>query len=187
MEVYHYSSLVEPKLLTPRHYVEGLPSFESLAPLALGGDTDGMAALASELHQEGRRDVGKVVTELAYEHVRRSTHPEAVSRFDAVYAFENPIDAFEVIAIWPDSNAGNRWVWLCELSDDVKRSVCDVDQFFVRNRPSAEQPASWIRHWEQAVEQAEMYWVPDHDWATRELLIEGHLQMIRRIHLREVV
>ena len=179
--MYHKTSLVDPILINPQGFVHGLPEFKAVAPLVQEGDLDSAAKEAIELAAEGYDKVGKVWTELAFESVRTSEFPEAVSRLSCVFLFENALDAFEALGTWGSSPT----VWRCEISEDLKTSRCDVDHFVDRQYDVAVQSA-WQEKWNRAQSDARRYWSPGKN-PTVEILVAGPVRLVERVHLRDFV
>ncbi len=184
--LYHYTSLTQPITLTPRGFVRGLPEF-ALAQHALGGQVRKAAIVASQTDPVQQLLMPKVWAELAYEAQRRHLDPNLVSRLDAVFAFVNPLDAFEALATW-DATGSDRTVWACQVPGGAVVSFVDVDQFrsVPRDAHLGGSPAWWEAVWNDHLERAVAYWQPGQD-GTLEALVHPALSMTRRVHLRSFI
>ncbi len=156
---------------TPQSWVRKQQSFPPLAETPV-------PEKAVELHGAGTPQVEKVWTELAYETVRLEVAPELPPRLDSLFAFADPIEAFD----FGYETLGVKQAWMGEVLDGVPWAQVDVGAFRVE-RVDETTVEEFRAAWERAAARAVQYWTPGEVPEIAEILVAGPIQLKQRVTL----
>jgi hypothetical protein len=142
------SRLSQPLLQTPVGWTRAQASFDPLSD-----DPDPQHAAL--LHRVGTPNVRKVWVELAYETTRANVAPHFPSRLDSLYAFADPVEAFD----FQQHSDTALDVWKATIQDGVHWAVVDMAKFSIPDPPSTD-AEGFDAIWDWATDNATQYWAP---------------------------
>lgn len=162
-----------PQYLFPQGYVANLQSFRIL------WQADNLAPTASSLvGQVPLVELRKVFTELAYERVRASARPNAVSRLTSLFCFADPFEAFAST----EGTGEAKSILVISVPPEVPWTVVDMSAFEVVH-PAAPTEDGWAQAWQDATSKAKDYWAPGRppqQFRVAEVLLAGQIAVTRR-------
>lgn len=156
---------------TPQSWVRNQQSFPPLAEAPV-------PEKAAELHAAGVPHVEKVWTELAFENVRLERASHLPSRLESLFAFADPLEAFD----FGYETFGMKQAWVGEVPENVRWAQVDMSAYRVERAGTATSTEFQVA-WDRAVVRASSYWVPSGIPVVAEVLVEGPIQLLRRVTL----
>jgi hypothetical protein len=172
LTVYRAVSRVnQPLLQEPVRWTRQQGAFESLWEKSDPKD-------AALLARVGAPHIPKIWTEIAYEVVRSEVAPDHPSRLDSLFAFADPLEAF---AFQQHVDAAVD-VWEGQVLDGARWGLVDMAGFEVVQSHGSDMD-SFANAWDQASAAARSYWAPGEMVETAEILVEGRIQLRRKLDL----
>jgi hypothetical protein len=155
---------------TPQNFITSLPAFNALMNAVIsGGD---LAGAAAHLASQNIPMVEKSWTEVIFEAVRLQVVPDAPSRQTALWAFEDPLQAFALT----EQTATAYRVFEAEVLDGVPWRVVDMSAFRVPQLASMGHDSFEAAEPELRV-LADHYWLMDQPEPVREVLVGGAMRL----------
>jgi len=156
-----------PPRQVPQKWLLGQNAYRALQP-------DPRPETAVALVRANAPNVQKVWTEMAYEAVRTEIAPTAPPRFEAVFAFADPLEA---ISFPFQFNLGvPKWVYRGTVDETVPWRMVDMVSFSVV-QPADTTTQGFADAWEVARRQAQGYWAPSDDVRIAEILVGGSVEL----------